>query len=244
MNMLSRDFNVRSLYAPFALIGRCSPCFLLMTLTLLAVTFLPGVLLFALLFLWVPALWVLYAKVYYHWSLAETWGRVRRHARPILILLAFYALPVVLLTVLIQMDSLLSYRALMYPGAGSAVHNLWLRFCDNFPLVLGLIIVGFFLFWPAISAIMFLEEKVTVMNMVMWTSEMLERMTFRVWLSMGIIVGGSYWFWVSVMPSLFRSWESLAMVIVLTILTVLFSGWAFIYGLTLDKDAGAFDELN
>ena len=240
--MLSRDFNVRSLYAPFALIGRCSPCFLLRTLTLLAVTFLPGIALFGILFLWIPALWVLYAKVYFHWSFAETWGRVRRHVRPILILLAFYSAPVILLTGLIQMDSLQCYQAWMYPGAGSAVHSLWLRFCDNFPLVLGLIIVGFFLFWPAISAVMFSAQKITVMDMILWTSEMLERLTFRVWLSIGIIVGGGYWFWVSDMPSLFKSWESLAMIVVLAILTVLSSGWAFVYGLTLDKDMGVSDE--
>jgi hypothetical protein len=233
---------MRSFYAPFALIGRCSPCFLLMTLALLGATFLPAILLFAVLFLWIPAVWVLYATVYYHWSFAETWGRVRRHVRPILILFAFYSVPVVLTAGLFRMVSLQDYRAWMYLGAGSAAQNVWLRFCDNFPLVLSLIIVGFFLFWPAISAIMFLDKKITPMDMMTWTSEMLERLTFRVWIMITVVVLGFYWLWSEYMAKIFMSWESLALMVVLTIFTVIFSGWAFIYGLTLDYDVNMSNE--
>ncbi|MBE7563893.1 hypothetical protein H7F10_13260 [Acidithiobacillus sp. HP-6] len=240
--MLSRDINMRIWYVPFALIGRCSLCFLLMTMALLAVTFLPSILFFAVLFIWIPTLWILYARVYYHWSFAETWIRVRRHVRSILIIFAFYSVPVVLTAGLFRMVSLRDYRAWMYPGAGSSAHSVWLRFCDNFPLVLSLIVVGFFLLWPAISAIIFWDKQITPMDMMTWTSQMLERLSFRKWMIITIVVLGFYWFWSEYLVKVFMSWESVSLMLVLTILTVIFSGWAFVYGLTLDYDLNSLND--
>ncbi|MBU2839693.1 hypothetical protein HF670_08975 [Acidithiobacillus thiooxidans] len=232
--MLSRDIKMRLWYMPFALIGRGSFCFLLMTMALLAVTFLPSILFFAALFIWIPTLWILYARVYYHWSFAETWIRIRRHVRSILIIFAFYSVPVVLTAGLFRTVSLRDYRAWMYPGAGSSAHSIWLRFCDKLPLAFLLIIFGYFLFWPAISAIMFLDKKITPMDMMISTSEIFERLSFPKLVIITSIVLGFYWILSEYIARVFMSWESVAVMVVLTIFTVILSGWSFAFGLTLD----------
>lgn len=81
------------------------------------------------------------------------------------------------------------------------------------------------------------------MDMMILTSEIFERLSFLKLVIITSVVLGFYWILTEYIARVFMSWESVAVMVVVTISTVLLSGWSFVYGLTLDCDPSASDAV-
>lgn len=226
----------RELYTPFLLIGRCFPCFFVLLALLLSSALLPSILFVGATFVLVPVLFLGYAAAYYRWSFSEVWSRVRLNGVVLIGIMLMYALPSMLFMGLLKAYDLKGYLQLMYPLSGSGQLTGWVEFCDKLPVEVTLVLCGFFLFWPVVKAIIDGGEKLTLLHLVEDSSVLFSRITPAMWVGVGAVAFGLYFFWSLYVSSYAGSFLSVLMIFALVLFTVVLSGWAFLFGLSITEE--------
>lgn len=224
----------RGLLAPLVLMGRSTWLFLGLIGLLIGAAWLPSIPFTGAIFVLVPGLFVGYAVAYYRWSLSETWERLRLHGLFMVKLMAIYAVPTLLFMVAFRWIDVHAYQSLMYLNAGDAVHNAWLRFFDKLPMELALVVLFFYLFWPAIQLLIHKSERVSSYEMMEASADLFELVSFRWLMVMTVLTLGLDVLWSWYGAEIVQSWVSFAMAFGLVFVTVWFSGWSFLYGLSLE----------